>query len=94
MLSLLKRKNSRGHEHQPIGLTALPGAEEIKVMAEADARAQQEFATFERLRQNQVDKTNKQNTEVQQFVYTMRNPGDATTRASEASAPAIPDTAR
>lgn len=38
-------------------------------------RARDELATFERLRQSQVEETNKQNAEVQQFVYTMRNAG-------------------
>ena len=36
-------------------------------------RARQEFAVFERLRQNEVDDANNQHNQIQQFVYTMRN---------------------
>jgi tetratricopeptide (TPR) repeat protein len=36
-------------------------------------RAQQEFATFERLRNQQVAANQKQQGEIQQFVYSMRN---------------------
>jgi tetratricopeptide (TPR) repeat protein len=35
-------------------------------------RAQEEFVTFERLRKNESDATNKEQTQIQQFVYTMR----------------------
>lgn len=37
------------------------------------ARAQTEFATFERLREKQAQETDKQGAEVKQFVYTMRD---------------------
>jgi len=36
------------------------------------ARAQEEFALFERLRKNESDATNKEQNQIQQFVYTMR----------------------
>jgi tetratricopeptide (TPR) repeat protein len=36
------------------------------------ARAQEEFAVFERLRKNESDATNKAQNQIQQFVYTMR----------------------
>jgi len=36
------------------------------------ARAQEEFALFERLRKNESDVTNKEQNQIQQFVYTMR----------------------
>jgi tetratricopeptide (TPR) repeat protein len=39
----------------------------------ATARAQQEFAEFVRLQAHEVDETEKQNAEIQQFVYTLRN---------------------
>jgi tetratricopeptide (TPR) repeat protein len=35
-------------------------------------RAQEEFAIFERLRKTQSDATNKEQNQIQQFVYTMR----------------------
>ncbi len=38
-------------------------------------RAKQEFAEFERLRQQEVEDANKQHNQIQQFVYTMRNSG-------------------
>ena len=37
------------------------------------ARADQELITFERLRQQQQDRTNEQRSEIKLFVYTMRN---------------------
>ncbi len=37
-----------------------------------DARAKEEFATFERLRKSESDATNKEQNQIQQFVYTMR----------------------
>jgi tetratricopeptide (TPR) repeat protein len=36
------------------------------------ARAQEEFATFERLRKSESDASNKQQNQIQQFVYTIR----------------------
>ncbi len=36
------------------------------------ARAKEEFAIFERLRKNESDATNKEQSQIQQFVYTMR----------------------
>ncbi len=36
------------------------------------ARAKEEFATFERLRKSESDATNKEQNQIQQFVYTMR----------------------
>ena len=36
------------------------------------ARAKEEFAIFERLRKNESDATNKEQNQIQQFVYTMR----------------------
>ena len=39
----------------------------------AAARAQREFAEFERLQAHEVDETEKQNAEIQQFVYSLRN---------------------
>jgi tetratricopeptide (TPR) repeat protein len=36
-------------------------------------QARREFAEFERLHGQEVDETNKQNAEIQQFVYTLRN---------------------
>ena len=36
------------------------------------ARAREEFALFERLRKNESDATNKEQNQIQQFVYTMR----------------------
>jgi hypothetical protein len=36
------------------------------------ALAQQEFAIFERLRKSESDTTNKEQKQIQQFVYTMR----------------------
>jgi hypothetical protein len=39
----------------------------------AAARAQREFAEFERLQAHEVDETEKQNAEIQQFVYTLRH---------------------
>jgi tetratricopeptide (TPR) repeat protein len=36
------------------------------------ARAQEEFATFEQLRKNETDATNKEQNQIQQFVYTIR----------------------
>jgi tetratricopeptide (TPR) repeat protein len=35
-------------------------------------RAQQEFAVFEKLRQSESDATNKEQNQIQQFVYKMR----------------------
>jgi tetratricopeptide (TPR) repeat protein len=37
-------------------------------------RAQEEFAVFERLRKNESDATNKEQSQIQQFVYTIRSP--------------------
>jgi tetratricopeptide (TPR) repeat protein len=37
------------------------------------ARAQEEFAMFERLRKSESDATNKEQNQIQQFVYTMRD---------------------
>jgi hypothetical protein len=37
------------------------------------ARAKQEFAEFERLRAREVADTDKQTTDIQLFIYTMRN---------------------
>lgn len=37
-----------------------------------DTRAQQEFATFERLRKSESDATNQEQSQIQQFVYTIR----------------------
>ena len=37
-----------------------------------DARAQEEFATFERLRKTESDATNQEQNQIQQFVYTIR----------------------
>lgn len=36
------------------------------------ARAQEEFAIFDRLRKSELDATNKEQSQIQQFVYTMR----------------------
>ena len=36
------------------------------------ARAREEFAIFERLRKTESDATNKEQNQIQQFVYTMR----------------------
>jgi len=36
------------------------------------ARAREEFAIFERLRKTESDATNKEQSQIQQFVYTMR----------------------
>jgi tetratricopeptide (TPR) repeat protein len=36
------------------------------------ARAKEEFAIFERLRKSESDATNKEQNQIQQFVYTMR----------------------
>jgi tetratricopeptide (TPR) repeat protein len=36
-------------------------------------RAKDEFATFERLRKSESDATNKEQSQIQQFVYTMRD---------------------
>jgi tetratricopeptide (TPR) repeat protein len=44
--------------------------------------AREEFATFERLRQAQVNTANKQHEEIQQFVYTVRNSDDGNARTS------------
>ena len=40
-----------------------------------NAGAQKEFSEFERLRKQQVTDDQKRNASIQQFVYTMRNPG-------------------
>ncbi len=43
-------------------------------------RAKQEFAEFERGRQQEVEEANKQHNQIQQFVYTMRNSSHAEAR--------------
>ena len=40
------------------------------------AAARQEFAVFERLRAREISGAEKQNADIQQFVYTMKNPGE------------------
>lgn len=50
------------------------------------ARAKEEFGEFERLRQTEA---NKENAEIQQFVYTMRKANTGNTQNSVTSAPAI-----
>jgi tetratricopeptide (TPR) repeat protein len=40
----------------------------------ATARAQQEFAEFERLHAREVADTDRQTADIQQFLYTVRNP--------------------
>lgn len=50
------------------------------------AHAQEEFVKFERLRQTQVDEANRQHAEIQQFVYTMRNPNTGSAQDSPALA--------
>lgn len=39
-----------------------------------EARAQEEFTIFDRLRKTETDATNKQENQIQQFVYTIRKP--------------------
>jgi tetratricopeptide (TPR) repeat protein len=50
------------------------------------AHAKEEFAAFERFRQVEA---NKENAEIQQFVYTMRNASTGNTQNSVTSAPAL-----
>jgi hypothetical protein len=50
------------------------------------ARAQVEFAMFERLRAKQANEKDKEDSEIKQFVYSMRT----TQGASEKSVDAIP----
>lgn len=44
------------------------------------ASAREEFAAFERLRQKQAQESDKESSEIQQFVYTMRNPSEKSAR--------------
>jgi tetratricopeptide (TPR) repeat protein len=58
------------------------------LMRSGDApRAREEFARFERLREMQAKETDNENSEIKQFVYTMRNPVGGKPQKSESKNP-------